>query len=550
MPGRSFLFGILLLMAILISACGQVVGGAPYVKVGWTGEPDTLNPGMATLNESFSIFNLIYDSLYELNLDGTYRLSLAASVNVSDDGKVWTFKLRKGVKFSDGKPLTADDVAYSFNLYSRYPEDFIFMPGYTTYFEHVEAPAKDEVVITLTEAIPNMESQLYSLYILPKHIWEKIQDPTNPDLLISQSVGSGPFQLVAYVPGQYIRLESRSDHFLYSPSVGGVEFRIYPDVTTLVQALADKEIDLIAELPVDAVSALDGMEGVQVVAGPPVAPNVSDIILNQIDPAQCPVAAGGLCTGHPALRDRNVRLAMAYALNKRKLIDETMLGLADPGVTLIPKGLGSFYNSSIKDHEYDVAKANQILDDAGYFDSNGDALREMPDGSRELSFRLEWPSDLLYGHSEAELLKLMWAQIGIELLMQPVDPEVLTGRCCPSFDYDILLWEWGSDPDPNFLLSVMLTDEIPSGYNETGYSNPVYDDLYGQQATELDDEERRSIIWQMQNIVQEDVVYIIPFYQKTIQAYRTDTFRGWLINSGNLDLDERSSLGTIVPLTE
>jgi peptide/nickel transport system substrate-binding protein len=316
----------------------------------------------------------------------------------------------------------------------------------------------------------------------------------------------------------------------------------------MVQALSNKEIDVIGELPIDAVSALDGTNGVQVVAGPPVAPSVADIIFNQVTPENCPAESGGLCTGHPALRDRNVRLAMAHALDKQRLIDEVLRGLADPGLTLIPIGLGSFYNSSLKDYEYNVQKANEILDSAGYQDTNGDAVREMPDGSRGLVFRLEWPNDLLYALSEAELLKVMWAQIGIQVVLQPVAPDQLTARCCPAYDYDILLWNWGSDPDPNFLLSVMLTSEIPSGYNETGYSNPEYDRLYDQQATNLHEEDRRRLIWQMQNIVHRDVVYIIPFYPKAIQAYRTDTFRGWLTNSGNLNLVHRSSLAVIEPL--
>ena len=549
MPKPKILLGIILISVVLFSACGTGLAEAPVVKVGWNGEPDTLNPGMAILNEAFSIFSLIYDTLYVLNLDGTYRLALAESVDVSENGKVWTFKIRDGVTFSDGEPVTAEDVAFSFNLYSH-AEDFIFLPGYTTYFESVTAPSKNEVVITLTEAIPNMESQLFGLYVLPQHIWENINDPTDPDLPLSQLVGSGPFRLTEYVPGQYIRLESRSDHFLYSPRISGVEFRIYSDVSSMIQALAKKEIDVITQLPVDGVSALDGLSGVQVVAGPPVAANVSDIILNQVDPELCPLESGGLCTGHPALLDRNVRLAMAHALDKQKLIDEVMRGLADPGLTLIPKGLGSFYNSSIKDYEYNIEKANQILDEAGYLDVNSDHVREMPDGSRDLTFRLEWPDDNLYARDEADLLKIMWGQIGIDVIMQPVDADELTTRCCPTFDYDILLWEWGSDPDPSFLLSVMLTDEIPSGYNESGYSNPDYDALFGRQATELDDEQRRGIIWQMQNIVHDDVVYIIPFYQKSVEAYRTDTFRGWLTNSGNLDLIAPSSLGIIEPVTQ
>ena len=536
-----------IILALLLSGCGSGLRAAPYVRIGWNGEPDTLNPGMAQLNESFSIFSLIYDTLYILNLDGSYSLSLAESVDVSDDGKVWTFNIREGVEFSDGRPLTAGDVAFSFNLYSN-AEEFVFMPGYTTYFESVEATPENEVVITLTEAIPNMESQLYALYVLPRHIWENIEDPTTLDLPISQSVGSGPFKLVEYVPGQFIRLESRRGHYLYSPKIGGVEFRIYTDISSMIQDFSNKQLDVIASLPVDAVSALEGMSGIQVVAGPPVAPSVSDIIFNQVDPENCPVDAGGLCTGHPALRDRNVRLAMAHAIDKQTLIDEVMLGLADPGLTLIPKGLGSFFNSSIRDYDYDVGRANRILDEAGYTDTDGDGVREMPDGSRDLTFRLEWPDDILYARDEAELLKIMWGQIGIAVVMLPVEAGELTARCCPAFDYDILLWEWGSDPDPSFLLSVMLTDEIPSGYNETGYSNSQYDELFAKQATALDDEERRRFIWQMQNLVHDDVVYIIPFYQKAVQAYRSDTFRGWLINSGNLDLTAPSSLGIVEPL--
>ena len=544
---RRNLLPTCILLALLLSGCGSGLQAAPYVRIGWNGEPDTLNPGMAQLNESFSIFSLIYDTLYILNLDGSYSLSLAESVDVSEDGKVWTFDIREGVEFSDGRLLTAGDVAFSFNLYSN-AEEFVFMPGYTTYFESVVATPANEVVITLTEAIPNMESQLYALYVLPRHIWENIEDPTMLDLPISQSVGSGPFKLVEYVSGQFIRLESRTGHYLYSPKIGGVEFRIYTDISSMIQDFSNKQLDLISSLPVDAVSALEGMSGVQVVAGPPVAPSVSDIIFNQVDPENCPVDVGGLCTGHPALRDRNVRLAMAHAIDKQTLIDEVMLGLADPGLTLIPKGLGSFYNSSIGDYGHDVSRANRILDEAGYADSDGDGVREMPDGSRDLTFRLEWPGDILYARDEAELLKIMWRQIGIAVVMLPVDSGELTSRCCPAFDYDILLWEWGSDPDPSFLLSVMLSDEIPSGYNETGYSNPQYDELFAKQATALDDEERRRFIWQMQNLVHDDVVYIIPFYQKAVQAYRSDTFRGWLINNGNLDLTAPSSLGIVEPL--
>lgn len=547
MGKTRFILGITFILTSVLSACAGAPPNGAVVKIGWTGEADSLNPGMALLTESFTIFSLIYDTIYELNLDGSYSLSLAESVKVSEDGKIWTFKIRDGVNFSDGQPLTAEDVAYSFNLYAAHPEEYVFMPAYTSYFDSVVAQPDNTVVITLTEAIPNMESQLYALYVLPKHIWEKM-DPIAAELNPQQSIGSGPFRLVEYVKGQYIRLQANPKHFSEPPRIGGIEFRIYTDILAMVTAISNKEIDLITTVPLEAVSALNGLPGVDVVAGPPVSPNVADIILNQMTPDRCPKDVGGLCTGHPALQDRAVRLALAHAVDKQRLIDEVMLGLADPGLTLIPTGLGSFYNSSIKDYDYDIELANRLLDNAGYLDTDNNGLREMPNGGRDLSFTLQWPDSNLYARNEAELLRFMWSQIGVEVVMEQVDSDLLTERCCPAFDYDIMLWEWESDPDPNFLLSVMLTSEIPSGYNETGYSNPEYDQLYAQQATELDDEARRGIIWRMQDMVHDDVVYIIPFYQKAVQAYRNDTFRGWLTDSGNLDLSGRASLTSITPI--
>src|SRR5690606_26293349 len=114
--------------------------------------------------------------------------------------------------------------------------------------------------------------------------------------------------------------------------------------------------------PATAVQTLEGEANIQVVTGAPFAPDVSDIIFNQIDPETCPTEVGGICSGHPALRDRNVRLALSHATDKQKLIDVVLLGYGTPGLTLIPDGLGHWYNDSLTDYEYNVELANQILD--------------------------------------------------------------------------------------------------------------------------------------------------------------------------------------------
>ena len=246
--------------------------------------------------------------------------------------------------------------------------------------------------------------------------------------------------------------------------------------------------------------------------------------------------------------DRNVRLALAHATDKQKIIDVVLLGMGTPGTALLPDGLGLWYNSNIKDYEYDVAKANQIFDDNGYVDADGDGIRDIPDGSQSLTFRINWDSSNIDPPRIAEMLSEMWGQVGVKLEAQALDSDTLTAVCCPAFDFDIIIWGWASDPDPNLLLSVMTTDEIPTGSSETGYSNPEYDELYHKQASELDLNQRKEIVWQMQQIAFDDVVYIIPFYAQNVQAYRKDRFTGFVLDQPKVELSDITSLAFVEPV--
>ena len=539
---RRFLF-ILVILALVLSACGGG-GEKSIVRIGWAGSPDNLNPGMGILTESYTIYGLVYDTMYNLNLDGSFTLSIADSVVRSDDGLVYTFKIKDGIKWHDGKPLTAEDVAFTYNLYKDTPE-YPYLNGYyTTYFSAVEAKG-NEVILTLTEAIPNIESQLVFLYILPKHVWEGVNKLEYENF---EMIGSGPFKMAEYAQNEFVRLTANKEHFSRPPKIDEVVFQTFENQDALVQGIKTGQLDLITEMPNTSVESLKTTENVEVVIGAPFSPGVTDIIFNQLDPENCPTDAGGICTGHPALRDRDVRLAMAHATDKQKLIDLILLGLGTPGLTLIPDGLGVWYNNTLKDYEYDVAAANKILDDAGYKDTDGDKIREMPDGSRPLTFRLNWPSDSITSPRTAELLSEMWGEIGITLEMQSVDPDALTAQCCPAFDFDIMIWGWGSDPDPSALLYVYTSEGIPTGSSETGYSNPKYDELYAQQQTELDFETRKSIVWEMQKMVHDDVVYIIPFYDAETQAYRSDRFTGWITDQPKVELSDVTSLVVIEPV--
>ena len=527
------------------SAAAPDAGGNAVVRIGWAGSPDTLNPGAAILSEAYTIFGLVYDAMYQLQLDGSYTLNLAEAVDVSDDGTVWTFTIRDGFTWSDGEPLTAADVAFSYNFYKE-QTDFPFLNVYTEYFDTIEATDDKTVVITLTDAIPNMESQLVFLFVLPEHIWsahtENAVEFENVPL-----VGSGAFTLVEYSQNQFVRLEANKDHPLFPPTVDGAVFQTFDNQDALVQALRTGQLDMITEMPNTAVPSLRNEADIEVVTGPPASPSVSDIIFNLTTPETCP-PDDGVCSGHPALLDVTVRRALAHATDKQQIIDVTLLGLGTPGLTLIPDSLGIWYNAGIEDYAFDIDEANRLLDEADYVDSNGDGVRDMPDGSQPLRFRVNWPSDSTWASRGAEILAGTWSQIGVATELQALDPDALTSVCCPTFDYDVILWGWGSDPDPAFLLSVMITDEIPTGTSETGYSNPEYDDLYRQQAVTLDLDERRDIVWRMQEIVHDDVVYIIPFYAQNVQAFRTDRFQGWITDAGKVELSDLTSLAVVEPV--
>jgi peptide/nickel transport system substrate-binding protein len=111
-----------------------------------------------------------------------------------------------------------------------------------------------------------------------------------------------------------------------------------------------------------------------------------------------------------------------------------------------------------------------------------------------------------------------------------------------------MLWGWGSDPDPSALLYVYTSEAIPTGSSETGYSNPAYDDLYAKQQTALGFNERKDIVWEMQKIVHDDVVYIIPYYEQNTQAFRTDRFKGWITDQAKVELADVTSLMVIEPV--
>lgn len=533
-----------LLILLLQTGCAPIDRDSDraVVRIGWLGYPDSFNPGVGVLSEAYILYGLIYDSMFQLELDLSYTAHLTEEWTISEDGAVWTFELRPDLTFHDGHPLTAEDVVFSYDLYRNHAE-FPFLHGYTALIDQVEATGPLTVVLRLSQSIPNLPSQLTYLYILPRHIW---QDRAEPALFRNRDmVGSGPFTLVDHRTNEYLRLGAHRDHHATPPKVDEIIFVSYGTVDALVQALRSGEVDLITEVPLTAVEALRREPGIEVAAGDPLTPKVIDLKLNQADPARCP-EFGGVCSGHPALRDVRVRRALAHATPKQELIDVIELGFANPGRTLVAKGFGAYYDPDLADYAYDLDRARVLLDEAGYTDEDGDGLRTDANGN-PLRLRFFYPSDAASSPRAAELIGRSWSKIGVALDRRAVDPGALSAARAPALDYDVILWSWDSDPDPNFLLSVMTSGEIETGGNDTGWSNAEYDDLFFRQATATSEAERQELIHRMQRLAMEAAVYVVPYDAQKVEAYRTDRFRGWRTDERGLMLEDRSTLAHLEP---
>lgn len=527
----------------------NLTGGT--VRVGTAGFPDSLNPGNGLLSESYTLYELVFDTPIALAADGSYVPELATEWTESEDGLTWTLTLRDDVTFHDGTPMTSEDVKFSLELY-RDTEAFPYMPSYPDVFHTIEAPDPTHVTMTADSPIGNFESRMAFIYVLPKHIWEGIADPVAFEN--EEMIGTGPFSLVKNVQDESTELAANLDYWKGRPFIDGVIFQQILNGDARVAALANRDIDLITDLPTTAVPTLKNEENVEVVLADPVSGQLRDVFFNIIDPDLCPTAEGGKCTGHPALKDLQVRRALATAVDKEQLITVGKSGLATPGLSLVPPGLGDFYASEVADYVYDTDAANTLLEDAGYTDSDGDGIREClatqdcPTG--DLTFRFNYPDDEDGGPAEAELLQGMWAEIGVRIEIQPLDADTLTSVCCPAFDYDVILWHWGSDPDPAFLLGVAVCSEIPTSFSETGYCNPDYDDLYARQGIEAERDARVAIVHDMQQILMDDVVYVIPYYSQIVEAHRTDTFTGWSTEFAPLGLEDPAQLSVLRPTAE
>ena len=508
------------------------------LRIGWLGTCDPLTPFADRPSGMDLILSLIYDRLIYHELDNSFAPALARNWTSPDGGTTWILNLVSDAVAHDGLPLTAQDVAFTLGLYQGHPE-FSYYGSQIPAMRKIQVTGPYSLSIALERPVGNIEALLYWIPLLPQRVWAGVDVSGATIIDEKKLVGSGPFVFVEHQPGQQITLAANEKYWMGRPKVDRVVFKTYPSADALTEALKSGEADLILQVPVQRMAELRAAPTVQVVSGPQL--HLRTLLFNASEESHS--------TGHPALRDPQVRLAIAHAIDRQQLIDLVFLGQAMPGLSVVPPALHRWFNARLVASPFDLDEASRILDEAGYADKDGDGVLETPDGSTPLALRLFIPSDSTTSPREAEMIGNWLRQIGLKVNLAVLDPEALQATCCPACDYDMILWQQSSSTDPGFSLSTLTTAQIPSGVNKTGYSDPLYDALYKQQATIVNQTERRQIVWRMQEMALDQRPCLVLYYDLAIQAFRKDRFRNWLfVPNGLLSLADERSLLQVEPL--
>jgi peptide/nickel transport system substrate-binding protein len=287
----------------------------------------------------------------------------------------------------------------------------------------------------------------------------------------------------------------------------------------MVQALKSGQIDFADDLNPTLFNALEGEDNIGTNAA---APSTFNNFAWNFGSPDMPND-----THNPALEDLTVRQAVAYGTDLQAIVDSVFQGDALVGTTVTLPSSPWHYDPPAEDlYTYDPEKAKQILDDAGYVDTNNDGIREDPDGGQPLEFNIVTLNSSSGSNDTGKLMQGWMQDIGIKFDLQAVS-ESKAYDLWADGDFDAYIWGWGGDPDPDFILSIFTTHQCLS-WSDGCYSDPAYDEMYAEQQTIFDRDERKAFIDTMQANLYEQIPEMVLNYPQYLQAYRTDTFTGYV----------------------
>lgn len=478
--------------------------GGEYIE-GIVGQPQHLNPVISSSNSTDDdLSQIIYSSLLKYDGQGGLVNDLAESYEISDDKTVYTFHLRKDVLWHDGQNLTAQDVLFTVNLIT----DPAYKSPLRYNWQGIETSLIDDYTIIFKIGSPYV-GLLNNLTfgILPKHIWEPISaDQFHLADINLEPIGSGPYKYNSFQKdsgGNIIsyKLVANPNYYQGKPYISKMTFNFYPDDDSILKAYNKKEIMGISNLAPQKISQIKLLQST--VLHKLSIPRYFAIFFNQTK--SVPLAAD------------EVREALSYATNRQEIMSSVLDGNGEPIYSPILPGMIG-YSDGLEKREFDLERANKILDDGGW-KLSADGVRAKNGTVLEISlFTTDW--DEL--QKTAEIITSQWGRVGAKINVNVLSISDIQQNYIRPREYDALLFGQvlGSDPDPySFWHSSQKKDP---GLNLSLFGDSKADSLIEAGRVEFDPEKRAAIYKEFQQILAKEIPavflyspdYIYPINKK------------------------------------
>jgi peptide/nickel transport system substrate-binding protein len=496
---RRFL-SIVSLLCLVFFSCHTHIEHDPSVLT-WhmSSEPDTLNPLLATDVYASVINSFLYDSLIERNNETLqFEPKMAERWKISSDKKEFTFYLRKGLRWHDGKPVTVDDIIYSYDL--------IMNPKLETarlrvYYQEIEKVEKiSDLVVRFTYKRPYFLALSFcgGIPILPKHLYED-GSPFNQHPQSRAPIGNGPYRFVEWQTNRYVHLQRNEDYWGKKPAIKTIEFKIIPDDTVALQVLKKGQLDRAGLSPLQWVRQSNSKKFLsRFTKYQYITPGYTFIAWN---------------LRRPYFQDRRVRQALTHFVNRKDILERINYGLGKI-VTGPFYSEGPDYNNQVKELDYDPDRGHQLLKEAGWSDHDGDGLLDK-DGVK-LSFEFLIPSGRRFYEQLSTILKEDLRKAGIEITIRRLEWALFTQKLNDrTFDAVTLGWSFGYEQDP---YQVWHSSQSKQGSNFVGFNNKEVDQLIERGRKTYDNLTRNGYYHRIHSIIHEEQPYTFLFASPALVA--------------------------------
>ncbi|MGW2483311.1 ABC transporter substrate-binding protein [Streptomyces sp. NPDC001571] len=525
-PGRRVAVGVAVLALTATAALpargaagDDAKGGEKVLTVAVSQSVDSLSPFLAQRLISTSVHRLMYEYLTDYDAkDGRAVPGLATAWNTSPDKLTWTYTIRADAKWSDGRPVGAEDAAWTFNKMMSDRGAATAGGSFVANFKRVTAPDPTTLVVELKR--PQATMTALDVPIVPRHVWEKVGDFTtfNNDRRFPV-VGDGPFVLTDYKVDQYIKLRPNKTFWRGAPRFDELVFKYYKDNDAAVSALRKGEVSFVSNLTPAQASSLKSAGHIKVNDAP--GRRFFALATNPGAQSRDGTRFGD---GNPALLDPGVRRALFASIDRKMLVDKVFQGHAVEGEGYVPPRFADYFWRPAPDQKiaYDPTQAAALLDRAGYR-TGPDGRRAGPDG-RPLGLRLLCHAIDPNDKAVAKYLQEWWAALGIGLTVDCVDNVTDPWM---SGEYDLALDGYSVSPDPDYVLSIHTCAARPATPKATGQTDDFvcdrpFDELYAKQLAEYDTAKRADLVKRMESRLYDTGYINVMAYPNAVEAYRTD----------------------------